>query len=195
MVAAAVTGGDVYIKDCITDHNRPLMSKLREMGVEFIEDEGGLRVIGPDKLKPTDVKTMPHPGYPTDLQAPMTIAQLMAPGQSIMRETVFENRFMHMEELRKMNADFKIDDQSAIIFGGRQLQGARVQSSDLRASSTLVIAGLVANGITRVTNLKHLDRGYYNFTEKLQALGANIERINDEGASEKEATKESIQVS
>lgn len=195
MVAAAVTGGDVYIKDCITDHNRPLMSKLREMGVEFIEDEGGLRVIGPDKLKPTDVKTMPHPGYPTDLQAPMTIAQLMAPGQSIMRETVFENRFMHMEELRKMNADFKIDDQSAIIFGGRQLQGARVQSSDLRASSTLVIAGLVANGITRVTNLKHLDRGYYNFTEKLQALGANIERVTDEATSETEATKESIQVS
>lgn len=189
MVAAAVTNGNILIKDCITEHNRPLISKLREMGVELIEEKEGLRVIGPKKLKPTDVKTMPHPGYPTDLQAPMTIAQLMAPGQSIMRETVFENRFMHMEELRKMNAEFKVDGQSVIIFGGRQLQGARVQSSDLRASSTLVIAGLVSKGITRVTNLKHLDRGYYKFTEKLQSLGASVERINEVEVSNKvEAT-------
>lgn len=189
MIAAAVTNGNILIKDCITEHNRPLISKLREMGVELIEEKEGLRVIGPKKLKPTDVKTMPHPGYPTDLQAPMTIAQLMAPGQSIMRETVFENRFMHMEELRKMNAEFKVDGQSVIIFGGRQLQGARVQSSDLRASSTLVIAGLVSKGITRVTNLKHLDRGYYKFTEKLQSLGASVERINEVEVSNKvEAT-------
>lgn len=180
MVAAAVTGGNVLIEECITEHNRPLISKLTEMGVTFIEEENGLRVIGPSQLKPTDVKTLPYPGYPTDMQSQMTIAQTVAKGKSIMRETVFENRFMHMEELRKMDAEFKIDGQSLLIYGGRKLQAATVESSDLRASASLIIAGLVADGYTKVTNLKHLDRGYYKFHEKLADLGATIERVNDE---------------
>ncbi len=179
MVAAAVTGGNILIEDCIVEHNRPLISKLTEMGVKFFEEPNGLRVIGPNELKPTDVKTLPYPGYPTDMQSQMTIAQTVAKGSSIMRETVFENRFMHMEELRKMDAEFKVDGQSLIIYGGRKLQAATVESSDLRASASLIIAGLVADGYTKVTNLKHLDRGYHKFHEKLAALGATIERVND----------------
>lgn len=179
MVAAALTKGNVLIKDCVSEHNKPLVSKLTEMGVDFVEETEGLRVIGPEKLEATDVKTMPHPGFPTDMQAQMTIAQLMAQGTSIMRETVFENRFMHMEELRKMNASFKIDGQSVIIDGGNELQGAEVASSDLRASAALILAGLVSKGYTRVTNLKHLDRGYYDFHNKLRKLGANIERVTE----------------
>lgn len=180
MIAAAVTQGDILIKECVPEHNKPLISKLREMGVTFIESSEGLRVIGPDKLKPTDVKTMPHPGFPTDMQSPMTIAQLAAEGTSIMRETVFENRYMHMEELRKMNASFKVDSQSIIIHGGNVLQGAEVAASDLRAAAALILAGLTAKGYTRVTNLSHLDRGYSNFHVKMQKLGADIERINDD---------------
>ncbi|MCC5895915.1 MAG: UDP-N-acetylglucosamine 1-carboxyvinyltransferase [Alkalibacterium sp.] len=180
MVAAAITQGDILIKECVAEHNKPLISKLKEMGVTFIESSEGLRVIGPDKLKATDVKTMPHPGFPTDLQAPMTIAQVVAEGTSIMRETVFENRYMHMEELRKMNASFQVDSQSIIIQGGSNLQGAEVASSDLRASAALILAGLVAKGYTRVTNLSHLDRGYANFHMKMKQLGADIERISDE---------------
>src|SRR5699024_82694 len=126
---------DVLIEDCISEHNRPLISKLTEMGVKFEELAEGLRVIGPKELKPTDVKTLPYPGYPTDMQSQMTIAQTVANGNSIMRETVFENRFMHMEELRKMNAQFKVDGQSLMINGGYKLQGATVESSDLRARS------------------------------------------------------------
>jgi len=145
-------------------------------------------VIGPEKLKPTDVKTQPYPGYPTDLQAPMTIAQLVAQGTSIMRETVFENRYMHMEELRKMNASFKIDGQSLIIQGGGTLQGAEVASTDLRASASLVLAGLVSKGHTQVTQLHHLDRGYSNFHLKLKNLGADIERINEKAAEKSESS-------
>jgi UDP-N-acetylglucosamine 1-carboxyvinyltransferase len=179
MVAAALTQGDVLIKDCVSEHNKPLISKLTEMGVQFVEEQDGLRVIGPDKLGATDIKTMPHPGFPTDMQAQMTIAQVAAEGTSIMRETVFENRFMHMEELRKMNASFKVDGQAVIINGGAELQGAEVASSDLRASAALILAGLISKGYTRVTNLKHLDRGYYNFHQKLRALGADIERVTE----------------
>lgn len=181
MVAAAITQGNVLIKDCVPEHNKPLISKLREMGVEFIEETDGLRVMGPEVLQSTDVKTMPHPGFPTDMQAQMTIAQLKAQGTSIMRETVFENRFMHMEELRKMNASFKIDTQSLIIHGDSELQGAEVASSDLRASAALILAGLISEGYTRVTNLKHLDRGYYKFHEKLSQLGAEIDRFSETG--------------
>lgn len=183
MVAAAITQGDVFLKDCVMDHNKPLISKLTEMGVTFTEMNDGVRVQGPEVLKATDVKTMPHPGFPTDMQAQMTIAQLAAHGTSVMKETVFENRFMHLEELRRMNADVDIDGQTAIIHGNKTLQGAEVASSDLRASAALILAGLIADGYTRVTNLSHLDRGYYKFHEKLQALGADIERINEDGTT------------
>ena len=180
MVAAAITQGDILIKEAVAEHNKPLISKLGEMGVQFIDSAEGIRVIGPEKLLPTDVKTMPHPGFPTDLQAPISIAQLAAKGTSIIRETVFENRYMHMEELRKMNAQFKVDGQSLIIQGGETLQGAEVASSDLRAAASLILAGLISEGHTRVTKLHHLDRGYSDFHIKLQKLGANIERVVEE---------------
>lgn len=181
MIAAAITQGDVLVKDALSEHNKPLIAKLQEMGVEIIEEEEGIRVIGPKELKPTDVKTLPYPGFPTDLQAPMTIAQIISKGTSIMRETVFENRFMHLEEMRKMNAEFTIDGQSAIMSGYHTLEGAQVASSDLRASSALILAGLVAKDYTQVTNLEHLDRGYYLFHEKLYHLGADIERVDENG--------------
>ena len=181
MVAAAVTNGDVFIEDAIAEHNQPLIAKLREMGVRFEEHTQGVRVIGPKQLTATDVKTLPHPGFPTDLQAQMTIAQLVATGTSVMTETVFENRFRHLDELRKMNAEFKIEGRSAVIEGDTNFYGAEVAATDLRAAAALIIAGMCASeGITRVTELKYLDRGYHEFHIKLQQLGANVERVHDE---------------
>lgn len=193
MVAAAVTQGDIYIEDAVFEHNKPLISKLKEMGVQFEDKGNGLRVIGPKKLKATDVKTMPHPGFPTDMQAQMTIAQLFAEGTSTMKETVFENRYMHMEELRRMNADFKIEGQTLVIYGPTELQGAEVAATDLRAAAALIIAGLVSKGYTRVTHLEYLDRGYFEFHKKLQALGADVERIEESVESKlKEAELEGL---
>lgn len=179
MVAAAVTKGDVFIEDAIAEHNQPLISKLGEMGVQFIEEEDGIRVIGPDELKPTDVKTLPHPGFPTDMQAQMTIAQLLATGTSTMTETVFENRFNHLEEMRRMGAQFRIDSHTAVMTGASVLSGAEVRATDLRAAAALIIAGMLAKGYTRVTDLQFLDRGYYEFHQKLRALGATIERVDE----------------
>lgn len=188
MVAAAMTQGNVLIADAISEHNRPLISKLIEMGAEIIEEEGGVRVIGPKHILPTDVKTMPHPGFPTDMQAQMTAIQLVAEGTSIVTETVFENRFQHLEEMRRMNAHVKIDGNVAIMDGNHELQGAEVYATDLRAAAALVLAGLKANGITRVRNLNYLDRGYYNFHIKLQQLGADVERVDmDQTSAEKTA--------
>lgn len=177
MVAAAMTEGNVLIADAISEHNRPLISKLIEMGAKITEEEDGIRVVGPKHILPTDVKTMPHPGFPTDMQAQMTAIQLVAEGTSMVTETVFENRFQHLEEMRRMNAHVKIDGNVAIMDGTHELQGAEVYATDLRAAAALVLAGLKANGITRVRNLKYLDRGYYNFHIKLQQLGADVERV------------------
>lgn len=188
MVAAAMTEGNILIEEAISEHNRPLISKLTEMGAIIEEEENGIRVIGPKHLKPTDVKTMPHPGFPTDMQAQMTAIQMFAEGTSIVTETVFENRYQHLEEMRRMNADLKIDGNIAVINGGNELQGAAVEATDLRAAAALILVGLRANGITRVSNLKYLDRGYYEFHKKLQKLGANVERVNDEKIEEKQAT-------
>ncbi|MEB4617813.1 UDP-N-acetylglucosamine 1-carboxyvinyltransferase [Enterococcus sp. E4-79] len=186
MVAAAMTQGNVLIADAISEHNRPLISKLIEMGAEIIVEEGGVRVIGPKHILPTDVKTMPHPGFPTDMQAQMTAIQLVAEGTSVVTETVFENRFQHLEEMRRMNAHVKIDGNVAIMDGNHELQGAEVYATDLRAAAALVLAGLKANGITRVRNLNYLDRGYYNFHIKLQQLGADVERVDmDQTSAEK----------
>ncbi len=188
IVAAAMTEGNVLIADAISEHNRPLISKLIEMGAEIIEEEGGIRVIGPKHILPTDVKTMPHPGFPTDMQAQMTAIQLVAEGTSVVTETVFENRFQHLEEMRRMNAHVKIDGNVAIMDGNHELQGAEVYATDLRAAAALVLAGLKANGITRVRNLNYLDRGYYNFHIKLQKLGADVERVDmDQTPAEKTA--------
>ncbi|WP_156021753.1 UDP-N-acetylglucosamine 1-carboxyvinyltransferase [Streptococcus ruminantium] len=182
MVAAAMTGGDVLIKDAVWEHNRPLISKMVEMGVEVTEETGGIRVRSQvDKLKPVTVKTLPHPGFPTDMQAQFTALMAVAKGESTMIETVFENRFQHLEEMRRMDVHSEILRDTAIITGGQPLQGAPVMSTDLRASAALILAGLVAEGETTVGRLTHLDRGYYRFHEKLAALGASIERVSGEG--------------
>ncbi|MDT2725731.1 MULTISPECIES: UDP-N-acetylglucosamine 1-carboxyvinyltransferase [Lactococcus] len=177
MVAAAMTHGDVLIKDAVREHNRPLISKLIEMGVEFVQEDEGLRVLGPEVLKATNVKTLPHPGFPTDMQSQMTAAQAIAKGESTMIETVFENRFQHLEEMRRMGLTVDITRNTAIIQGTRKLQGAQVKSTDLRASAALILLGMVAQGQTTVRKLSHLDRGYYRFHEKLKSLGADIERV------------------
>ena len=184
MVAAAMTQGDVLIKDAIAEHNRPLISKLSEMGVNFTQEETGLRVVGPEKLKATSVKTLPHPGFPTDMQSQMAAAQAIAAGESVMVETVFENRFKHLEEMRRMGLEVDITRNTALIQGNSNLQGAAVKSTDLRASAALILLGLVAKGHTTVRRLSHLDRGYYKFHEKLKALGADIVRVKDEDGEE-----------
>jgi len=179
MVAAAITGGNVLVKGAVPEHLSSLIAKMEEMGVMIMEEEEGIRVIGPDKLKAVDIKTMPHPGFPTDMQSQMMALLLRAKGTSMITETVFENRFMHVEEFRRMNADIKIEGRSVILNGPCDLQGAEVAATDLRAAAALILTGLVADGVTRVTELKHLDRGYVNFHKKLAALGAQIERISE----------------
>ncbi|WP_125581335.1 UDP-N-acetylglucosamine 1-carboxyvinyltransferase [Levilactobacillus cerevisiae] len=178
MVGAALTHGNVLIQDGIVEHNKPLISKLQEMGVQVTEEPAGIRVIGPEKLQPTDVKTLPYPGFPTDMQPQMTILQLAAEGTSTMTETVFENRFMHLEELRRMNAKYQVNGRTVVMHGPTDFNGAEVAATDLRAAAALVLAGLVAEGYTQVTNLKYLDRGYYDFHKKLAALGAEVKRVS-----------------
>lgn len=179
MVAAAITGGNVLVKGAVPEHLSSLIAKMEEMGVTILEEEDGIRVIGPEKLKAVDIKTMPHPGFPTDMQSQMMALLLRAEGTSMITETVFENRFMHVEEFRRMNADIKIEGRSVILNGPSNLQGAEVAATDLRAAAALILTGLVAEGVTRVTELKHLDRGYVNFHEKLAGLGADVERVNE----------------
>lgn len=177
MVAAAITRGNVLVEGALSEHLRPLIAKMEEMGVTIIDEDNGIRVIGPERLKPVDIKTMPHPGFPTDMQSQMMSLLLMAEGTSVITETVFENRFMHVEEFRRMNANIKIEGRTAIVTGPATLQGAEVAATDLRAGAALVIAGLVAEGYTRIVELKHIDRGYVNFAKKLRNLGADIERV------------------
>lgn len=179
MVAAAITNGNVLIKDAVEEHNKPLISKLEEMGAQVIREDDGIRVIGPEKLKPADVKTMPHPGFPTDMQPQISVAQLAADGTSTLTETVFENRFMHLEELRRMNADFKVEGNAAVLNGPTNFSGSEVAATDLRAAAALILAGLIAKGITQVTHLEYLDRGYWHFNQKLASLGAEIKRVDD----------------
>lgn len=184
MVAAAMTEGNILIEDAIMEHNIPLISKLREMGAEVTEEEAGIRVIGPKHLKGTDIKTMPHPGFPTDMQAQMTAIQVLAEGTSVATETVFENRFQHLDQMARMGAQFSVDGNVAHINGGAPLQGTEVEATDLRAAAALILLGLCAEGETKVTHLEYLDRGYHNFHKKLRELGADIERVN----TAKEAT-------
>jgi UDP-N-acetylglucosamine 1-carboxyvinyltransferase len=179
MVAAAITGGNVLVKGAVPEHLSSLIAKMVEMGITIQEEEDGVRVIGTERLKAVDIKTMPHPGFPTDMQSQMMALLLRANGTSMITETVFENRFMHVEEFRRMNADIKIEGRSVILNGSSNLQGAEVSATDLRAAAALILTGLVSEGMTRVTELKHLDRGYVNFHGKLASLGADIERINE----------------
>ena len=181
MVAAAMTSGDLLIEDAIWEHNRPLLSKMQEMGVEVTEEDEGIRIRSDvSKLRPVSVKTLPYPGFPTDMQAQFTALMSMAKGESTMIETVFENRFQHLEEMRRMGLHSDIMRDTARIWGGGSLQGAEVMSTDLRASATLILMGLIAEGETKVSKLVHLDRGYYKFHEKLAALGAKVKRVKEE---------------
>jgi len=185
MVAAAITEGDVIIENAVPEHMAALISKMGEMGVDIQETEEGLRIRASRPLRSIDIKTMPHPGFPTDMQSQMMSLMLTATGNGILTETVFENRFMHVEEFRRMNAAVKIEGRSVIMEGPSKLQGAEVAATDLRAAAALILAGLAADGITRVNELYHLDRGYVGFHTKLAALGADIERVTVEQAEEK----------
>lgn len=181
MVAAAMTGGNVLVQDAIWEHNRPLIAKLMEMGVSVTEEDEGIRIRSDlSKLKAVNVKTLPHPGFPTDMQAQFTALMTVAKGESTMIETVFENRFQHLEEMRRMGLHSEIMRDTARIVGGQALQGAEVMSTDLRASAALILTGLVAEGETKVGQLTHLDRGYYQFHKKLSNLGASIKRVKEE---------------
>lgn len=178
MIAAAATNGDVVVENAEAKYNEPLIAKLRDMGVTVIVQDDGIRVLGTAILLPSNVQTAPYPGFPTDLQPQMTVLQLLANGTSTMNETVFEKRFMHLEELRRMNAEYQINGSIAALSGPTEFSGAEVAATDLRAGAALVIAGLAAQGITQVRNLKYLDRGYYHLHQKLSKLGAQIDRIN-----------------
>ena len=185
MIAAAITEGDVLIENAVPEHMTALIAKMREMGIEVTEEGEGVRVRSTRPLKAVDIKTMPHPGFPTDMQSQMMALMLTAQGTSIITETVFENRFMHVEEFRRMNANVKIEGRSVFIDGENDMQGAEVGATDLRAAAALILCGLISNGVTRVTKLHHLDRGYVGFHTKLAALGANIERVTTEDAEVK----------
>ncbi len=180
MVAAAITGGNVLIENAIANHLKPLVAKLEEMGVEITEEGEGLRVKATHPLKAVDLKTLPHPGFPTDMQSQMMALLLKANGTSVVTETVFENRYMHVEEFKRLNANIKIQGRSAIIEGNAKLIGSSVQATDLRAGAALVIAGLVAEGVTEVGAVYHIDRGYVDLVGKLKRLGADVERVEEE---------------
>ncbi|MDO4721306.1 MAG: UDP-N-acetylglucosamine 1-carboxyvinyltransferase [Peptostreptococcaceae bacterium] len=179
MVAAAITKGDVVLENVIIDHLRPVIAKLMEIGCTIEEGEGVLRVVGPKKILPTDIKTMPHPGFPTDLQSPFMALLSLAEGNSVVTETVFENRFMNVSELKRMGANIKIEGKSAVIQGVPEMDGSNVAATDLRAGASLVLSGLVANGETIVSEIYHIERGYVDLVEKLRDLGADIEKIED----------------
>jgi UDP-N-acetylglucosamine 1-carboxyvinyltransferase len=176
LLAAAITGGHLLLENVLPEHLKPLLAKLRETGADVREDTNRLEIACPFPPRAVDVKTMPHPGFPTDMQAPMMAMLTVADGTSIITETVFENRFMHVDELKRMGADIKIEGRSAVVRGVDRLTGAPVAASDLRAGAALVVAGLAAKGITEVSGVGHLDRGYADLEKKLRAVGARIER-------------------
>jgi UDP-N-acetylglucosamine 1-carboxyvinyltransferase len=177
MAAAAISDSDVFIENIVLEYVRPVISKFREMGVNIIENGSSLRIIGKRPYKPVDVKTMPHPGFPTDMQAQMMALLTTVAGTSIVVETIFENRFMHVQELRRMGAEIALEGRAAIIKGKEKLEGAIVDATDLRAGAALIIAGLFAEGTTQINNIYHIERGYENIHLKLQSLGADIKRV------------------
>ncbi len=183
MIAAAITGGDLLVKNVIIDHIKPLIAKMIECGVEIIEEGNNLRVRSNGRLKAVDIKTMPYPGFPTDMQAQFMALMTVAEGTSVFTETVFENRFMHADELRRMGANIKIDGRNAIVEGVSRLTGCKVKATDLRAGAALIVAALAAEGQTEITELQYIDRGYEDLIEKFQTIGADIVRISD-GATE-----------
>jgi len=176
MVAAAMTGGDVRVENVLSEHLKPLIAKLKEAGATIYEDIGGVRVIGSEKIKPITIKTLPYPGFPTDMQAQVMALMTIAEGRSFVTETVFENRFMHVEELIRMGADIHTEGRSATIQGVPKLMGCQVRATDLRAGAAMILAGLVAEGTTEIGDIYHIDRGYEEIVDKFCSLGADIER-------------------
>ena len=178
MIAAAMTGGDVIIDNVLPEHQKPLIAKLREAGAIVEEEIDKVRVIGTGSLKGVSVKTLPYPGFPTDMQAQIMAMMVVSEGNSRVTETVFENRFMHVAELNRMGAKITTADRSANIEGPAKLVGCDVRATDLRAGAAMILAGLVAEGETRIGDLFHIDRGYEDIVEKLRNLGADIERVD-----------------
>jgi len=178
MLAAAITNGDVELANVVIDHLKPIIAKLREAGVDITETDDGIKITGSAARRAIDIKTLPYPGFPTDMQAQFLSMLATTPGTNIVTETVFENRFMHIPELVRMGADIKIDSRSAIIEGVPKLTGTQVKATDLRAGAALILAALSAHGTTEIHDIYHVDRGYFRFDEKLRGLGAKILRID-----------------
>jgi len=179
MLAAASSGGDLLISNVICEHLKSVTAKLHEAGIQVEEGYEGVHVVGNPDIGPLDIKTLPYPGFPTDMQAQFMALLATAHGGSVVTETVFENRFMHVSELNKMGADIKIDGHSAIINGVERLRGASVRATDLRAGAAMIIAGLKADGITKIDDIYHIERGYENICGKLSAVGARIKLCDD----------------
>jgi len=176
-VAAAMTRGDVLLEGARPEHLDAVISKLRASGVTVVADAGGLRVRGDADIRAVDIVTQPHPGFPTDMQAQFMVMACIARGHSTIKEMIFENRYMHVPELGRMGADITVDGRTAVVRGGMQLTGASVMATDLRASASLVLAGLIASGTTEVLRVYHLDRGYEHIETKLAGVGAKIRRV------------------
>ena len=179
MVASALTGGDITLTGCRSDHLEAVIHKLSLTGAKVIVDGNNMQVKGPEKIKSVDVKTLPYPGFPTDMQAQFMVLMSVACGFSIISETIFENRFIHVSELRRMGAQIKVSGNSALVQGVKKLSGAPVMASDLRASASLILAGLVAGGKTEVNRVYHLDRGYQSIEAKFAKLGAAVKRVKE----------------
>lgn len=177
MIAAAMTGGDVIIENVLPEHQKPLIAKLREAGALVEEDIDRIHVVGSGRLKAVDIKTLPYPGFPTDMQAQMMTMLSVAEGRSKITETVFENRFMHVVELNRMGANITTEGRSAVITGPAHLTGCTVRATDLRAGAAMILAGLVAEGATEICDIYHIDRGYEEIAAKLTRLGADIKRV------------------
>ena len=180
MVAAAITGGDVLLKNVLYEHLKPLVAKLKEAGVAIEQDVDQMRVTASGGLRAVDIKTLPHPGFPTDMQAQFMALMSVADGSSVVSETVFENRFMHVDELKRMGANIRVDGRIAMLDGVKKLTGCPVTATDLRAGAALVLAGLAAEGQTEIGSVYHIDRGYDRIVDKLQGLGADISRRESE---------------
>jgi UDP-N-acetylglucosamine 1-carboxyvinyltransferase len=178
VAACAIAGGEIEIQRCVPAHLRAVVDKFRETGVRIEEGPDNLRVRAPRAVRPSDVKTLPHPGFPTDMQAQYMALMTQAQGASTITETIFENRFMHVAELDRRGADVRVEGRTAVVRGPAPLTGAQVMATDLRASASLVLAALAAQGETIVDRVYHLDRGYYRIDEKLRGLGADIERLS-----------------
>jgi len=177
LIAAAITGGSITIRDCFPGHLDAVLAKVRETGADITTDDGTIRVNGRREIRPVNVKTMEYPGFPTDMQAQIMSLATLADGASIINETIFENRFTHVAELRRMGASIEADGRIAIVKGVPKLSAAPVMATDLRASASLILAGLAAEGQTVISRIYHLDRGYEDIEQKLSALGADIKRV------------------